>query len=196
MSEETLVSIVDEAIHHAERLEEGLTIMVGIRDRSVGIALKRANYKIAALQNSIAVAEGRAVVASATLMELAGWKAHLSLEEYLDEEFKLLGVVPHVRHLYPICDVVGLPRAVTIASITPINVETMESVISAIECGHRRMGSPRSPSMAIYMKQQLEADGCAGIAVCDYRDQFSRKRGRLISKGRLLKALRNGGLRR
>lgn len=196
MSEETLVSIVDEAIHHAERLEEGLTIMVGIRDRSVGIALKRANYKIAALQNSIAVAEGRAVVASATLMELAGWKAHLSLEEYLDEEFKLLGVVPHVRHLYPICDVVGLPRAVTIASIDPINIESMQYAISAIEILYGRMGSKQSRSVSSFMKQQLEADGCAGIAVCDYRDQFSRKRGRLISKGRLLKALRNGGLRR
>ena len=120
----------------------------------------------------------------------------LSLQDYLVEEFKLLGVKPHVCHIRPIRDVAGLPRAVTIASVDPINIESMQYAISAIEILYGRMGSKQSQSVASFMKQQLEADGCAGIAICDYRDQFSRKRGRLISEGRLLMALRSGGLRR
>lgn len=33
----------------------------------------------------------------------------------------------------------------------------------------------------------LHARGICGAAICDWRDQFSRKRGRIIAKGRLLK---------
>ena len=39
-------------------LEEELARAVHLRDRSTGVALKRVNYRIAQLQNAIAVAEG------------------------------------------------------------------------------------------------------------------------------------------
>ena len=172
-------------------LEEELATLVRLREYSVGVDLKRVNYRIAKLQNAIAVADKRQAVAP----ELAGTKAHLSLEEYLDEEFWLMHVNPHIAHIMPIRDIGVLPRAVTIASIDPINIESMQYAISAIEILYGRMGSKQSQSVASFMKQQLEADGCAGIAICDYRDQFSRKRGQLISEGRLLKALRAEGSR-
>lgn len=41
----------------------------------------------------------------------------------------------------------------------------------------------------------LRKRGIYGIAICDNRDQFSRKRGRIIAKGRLLKHLRAQDLR-
>lgn len=164
-------------------LEGELTALVHIRERSVGIALKKANFMIAALQNTIAIADKKAVIA----LEL---RAHLSLEEHLDEEFRVMRVTSYVVHIRPIASTAGLPRAVTIASVDPINVDTMRHAISAIEWAYRRGGCPRSQSIASFMKQQLEADGCVGVAVCGYRDQFSRKRGRIIAKGRLFKLLR------
>jgi len=172
-------------------LEQELAAMVAIHDRSVGMDFRRVNYKIAKIQNAIAVSDRLATVASKAVLELACGKAHLSLEEYLDIEFNLLGVTPHIAHIrQAIAHTAGFPRAVTIASVDPINVATMKHVLFAIEMTYWRTGRPRSQSIASYMKQQLEADGCAGIAVCDYRDQFSRKRGRIIAKGRLFKLLR------
>ena len=194
MSEETLVSIVDEAIHHAERLEEGLTIMVGIRDRSVGIALKRANYKIAALQNSIAVAEGRAVVASATLMELAGWKAHLSLEDYLAEEFKLLNVNVRVRHILPDRYVRDIPcqsvSAVTVAYIGHLPEGKIRDILSDVEllCWRDPI---RASTMIDEIYMRLNVLGFPGVAVCT--TPKSKLVRRIISEGKLLKALRAEG---
>ena len=173
-------------------LEEELARAVHLRDRSTGVALKRVNYRIAQLQNAIAVADGRAAVASVTILELvSGTKAHLSLEDYLDEEFRLLGVEPYIYHIQPIEPLPhGAVRAVTIASVAAINVEAVRGDLTSIEMLYWRLGRRRSQSIASFMKQQLEGDGYAGIAICDYRDQFSRKRGRIIAKGRLLKALR------
>lgn len=177
-------------------LEKELSVMVDIRERSVGIDLKRVNYKIAKLQNAIAVRDRGAPVADSAILELICGSGHLSLEAHLDEEFGLMRMKPYVYHIQPINEYSeGLPRAVTIASIDPVNVETMRNVLSGIEWAYRKIRHPRSQSVASFMKQQLEADGCAGIAVCDYRDQFSRKRGRIIAKGRLLRYLRRCGRR-
>jgi len=177
----------------AMSLEEELATMVRLREYSVGVDLKRVNYRISGLQNAIAVADKRQAVAP----ELAGTKAHLSLEAYLDEEFRLLGVAPYIYHIQPIHDIYppGSPRAVTIASVAPINVEAVRNSLFSIEMLYWRLGRRRSQSIASFMKQQLEADGCVGIAICDYRDQFSRKRGRIIVKGRLFKLLRKEGSR-
>jgi hypothetical protein len=40
------------------------------------------------------------------------------------------------------------------------------------------------------MLKGLHASDIHGVAICDWRDQFSRKRGRVIAKGRLLKYLK------
>jgi hypothetical protein len=48
------------AMSHDERvaeLEALLEVLVGIRERSVGLSLKRTNYRIAEVQNEIRVAE-------------------------------------------------------------------------------------------------------------------------------------------
>ena len=175
-------------------LEKKLATMVSLRDRSVGVDLRRANYAVARLESDIRIEATRRTVVHGQ----AGTKAHLSLEEYLDEEFWLLGVELYIYHIQPIePHPHGAVRAVTIASVAAINVEAVRSSLFSIEMLYWRLGRRRSQSIASFMKQQLEqqleADGCAGIAVCDYRDQFSRKRGRIIAKGRLRKVLRAEG---
>lgn len=112
------------------------------------------------------------------------WRGQLPLEDYLDIEFSLLRVTPHIVHIRAHTEVVGFPSAVTLATVEPVDVGAVRYSLGVIEDGDG------CKSMASRMKQVLESDGSAGVAVCDYRDQFSRKRGRIIAKGRLLKLLR------
>lgn len=114
----------------------------------------------------------------------------MNLEEYLDEEYRLLRVTPYVCHIQPLNQIPGRPRAVTIVTTYQINKEAVRRGLQSIETNHRRSGPPYQQSLASYTKESLEMDGCAGVAVCDYRDQFNRQRGRIIAKGRLFKLLR------
>lgn len=167
----------------AMSLEDELVVMVGIRNRSVGMDLKRANYRLAQLQNAIAVADMRKTVPVL--------KAHLSLEEYLDEEFRIMGVTPHITHI-------KLPQesyyiAVTVAS--RYHVPYPDQV--------RWLGRVFAEAPRAKMKSNLGtfilnayAEGGFGVALCHYLDSFNRQRGRIIAKGRLLKVLRKEGLKR
>jgi len=115
----------------------------------------------------------------------------MDLEKYLDEEFRLLKVEPHIMHIRAHTGGRELPSAVTLATVDPLNIKTVGLVLFHLETiyyGDEDLQKTRS--LASFMKQRLEEDGCAGVAVCDYRDQFSRKRGRIIAKGRLFKLLR------
>ena len=108
----------------------------------------------------------------------------MKLEDYLDEEFKLLGVTPHITHL-------RLPEdsyftVVTVASKFQMaypDVFTRLSVILANAHVKKRS------DLGTYLIQEF--DKCEnGVALCHHLDQFNRERGRIIAKGRLLKALR------
>jgi hypothetical protein len=103
----------------------------------------------------------------------------MKLEDYLDEEFKLLGVEVRVRHLLPDKYVKGAVSAVTIATVGNIDL-------------NRVMWNWRDPNvynrrMAYIMCSRI-SEVYPGVAVC--RTPKSKKTRRIIAKGRLLKALR------
>lgn len=49
--------------------------------------------------------------------------------------------------------------------------------------------------MATRLKTTLESQDLYGIAICDTRDPYSKKRGRIIAKGRLFCHLKGRGLK-
>jgi carbamoylphosphate synthase small subunit len=49
--------------------------------------------------------------------------------------------------------------------------------------------------MATRLKTGLESQNIYGIAICDTRDQYNKKRGRIIAKGRLFCHLKGRGLK-
>jgi len=115
-------------------------------------------------------------------------KAHLSQEEYLDEEFRLMHVEPHITHLKQPEDCYY--SAVTVASrdevffrnaLAVCYAEAYESKNAKHKLGERIINAFR------------ERD--CGVALCHHLDQFNRKRGRIIAKGRLFKLMRKEGLR-
>lgn len=108
----------------------------------------------------------------------------MKLEDYLDEEFKLLGVTPHITHL-------KLPEdsyfpVVTVASKFQMAYPDVSKRLWVILANaHTKKRSDRGT----YLIQEFNK--CEnGVALCHHLDQFNRKRGRIIAKGRLLKALR------
>jgi hypothetical protein len=107
----------------------------------------------------------------------------MDLEARLDEELGLLGVTPHITHLrgtfwsyYP---------AVTVATIDKEHYTTLDSTLSII---YRHACEKKSNIGTVAV--DMWAERRAGVALCHYLDNFSRKRGRIIAKGRLLKILR------
>lgn len=110
----------------------------------------------------------------------------MNQEEYLAEEFGLLGVKPHITHLKQDSDcvysfvTVAAPRYELYRDLRTALLEIyLEGAIS------RKTGSALD---ALIVKRFAEF-GC-GVAPCHAADNFSRKRGRIMSKGRLLKLLR------
>jgi hypothetical protein len=160
----------------AMSLEDELAVVVGIRDQSVGMDLKRVNHKIAELQNAIAVADMRKAVPVL--------KAHLSLEEYLDEEFRIVGATPHITHI-------KLPQesyytVVTVASRYHISYPDQVRWLGMVFADAR----VKKSNLGTFVLNAY-VEGGFGVALCHYLDSFNRQRGRIIAKGRLLKALRN-----
>ena len=113
----------------------------------------------------------------------------MNLEEYLDEEFGLLGVDVRVRHLLPDRYVKGHVSAVTFAYVNPIDEEQITDVLDMIEVEYE-YGIPwtRNRSMRQAMIPEIRALGYRGFAVCG--TPKSKKTRRIIAKGRLLKVLR------
>ena len=109
------------------------------------------------------------------------------LEDRIDKELERMNVS---TRLYHITDVVGMARAITIAvdgSWKGIDVPAL--VLQVVEyCRNQNdlLGFRFFPRLTA----QLHAEGLSGISICDRRDAFSRKRGRIIAKGRLLKHLK------
>jgi len=183
MKRESLSSIVDIAIHAAEDLENELSMLISTRERSVGMDLKRVNYRIAGVQNSIAVVDKRRAVAP----ELA--KAHLTQEEYLDEEFRLMHVEPHITHLKLSED--SYYSVVTVATEDRLPYIIISKTLNKIYAeGYR---SKRRDLGAFLIDAFTECH--CGVALCHHKDQFNRERGRIIAKGRLFKLMRKEGVR-
>jgi hypothetical protein len=113
------------------------------------------------------------------------------LEARIDMELKHRGVKPYVYHFNDHSwKEGGNPHrmwafgGVTIATHNPDRV-----VVEAMVLEEQR-NCAIFHSAAKDTLVGLRKRGIYGISICDNRDQFSRKRGRIIAKGRLLKHLK------
>jgi hypothetical protein len=113
------------------------------------------------------------------------------LEARIDAEFERRGVKPYVYHFNDHSRKEGgNPHriwafgGVTIATHNP-NRATIEGLVLEEQRTCGIFYNAAKDTLA-----GLHKRGIYGIAICDNRDQFSRKRGRIIAKGRLLKQLK------
>ena len=108
-------------------------------------------------------------------------------EEKLDKEFERIGVKPWIYHfvgnVYPY-------RAITVAMgnkgiIVPFDWENILALIKSAIDYVAVYEHNRTTKFIKYLEKEN-----VYVAVCDIKDEFSRKLGRVIAKGRLLKHLR------
>lgn len=120
------------------------------------------------------------------------------LEQKIDKALEELGVRPYMYHIRAYGEgyqrrILGSFNAITIADVqyqTTANVE--HDVCEVMEdLANARMVYGNSINPATWVMDELRAFDYYGVAICDNRDNFSRKRGRIIAKGRLLKYLRS-----
>lgn len=120
-----------------------------------------------------------------------------TLEHKVDKELADLGVKPYVYHIRAYGEgsrrkILGSFNAITIADLQrqpTVDVEhDVGEVMESLANARMMYGSSIHP--ATWIIKELHEIGYHGVAICDNRDNFSRKRGRIIAKGRLLKHLR------
>ena len=106
-------------------------------------------------------------------------KMKSKLEKVLDEEFERIGIKPHIYHFFGICPY----NAITIATNTEYTYEEILKIIT-----HSIASTFCLSNDVAACKAEIEKQ-FGGIAICNNSDQFNRKLGRTIAKGRLLKYL-------
>lgn len=119
------------------------------------------------------------------------------LEQKIDKELENLGIHVWVYHIRAYGEgsqrrILGSFNSITIADVQhKLTSDIERDVGEAIENLIReRMMHGVDIHPATFVMKVLREFGYYGIAICDRRDNFSRKRGRIIAKGRLLKHLR------
>jgi len=122
-----------------------------------------------------------------------------TLEYKVDKELAELGIRPYVYHIRAYDEgssqrkLLRMFNGITIVDIkqglsTDVEVDVYR-LIGELESKLKKFArSDLHP--ATWMMIELRKLGYYGVAICDRRDNFSRKRGRIIAKGRLLKYLR------
>lgn len=120
------------------------------------------------------------------------------LEQKIDKELADLGVKPCVYHIRAYGEgsqrrILGRFNGITIVDLQRQPIADVEhDVGDAIEgLANARMMYGSSIHPATFIMTELRGLAYHGVAICDNRDNFSRKRGRIIAKGRLLKYLRS-----
>ena len=115
-------------------------------------------------------------------------------ERRVDAELERIGVRPYVYHIMDTgeaCDFRMPFEAITIA--LPER-EPYEKVVEIVDRAIARAFCFTSCLYNIGVASQtlnaFRSEGVPGVAICDPRDNFSRARGRIIAKGRLLKQLK------
>lgn len=102
-------------------------------------------------------------------------------EREADLGLKQLGVIPriyHIRkHIWPF------------AGVTIVTAD-QEGSFSAVKKMVQKEISMYTQNKATKTKKDLNDLGIFGVAICDVRDQYNKKRGRTIAKGRLWKHLK------
>lgn len=107
----------------------------------------------------------------------------MNQEQKLDAEFAKFGMRPYIYHYR---EAVKPFSAVTI--VAPSHSEyTFANLACFVRSGIE--GARRNTCPTSYLLYYLAGVGIHGVAICDRRDNFSRRRGRVIAKGRLLKYL-------
>ena len=111
------------------------------------------------------------------------------LEARLNKEFEAMDVKVYVYHIRD----VKMFEGITIATEIKQDMIALSQMIEGLDfrCRIKSMGVYRIKMPAAWMRKELAKRGIHGVAICAYRDQFSRKRGRIIAKGRLLKAMQH-----
>lgn len=104
-------------------------------------------------------------------------------EKLADARLKQLGVTPRIYHFEKDT---GPFTAITIAD-TRWSWDEMRRIIDFILSSVISRFEHERSSM---MRQELRDRHIYGVAICDYRDQLNRQRGRTIAKGRLWKHLK------
>ena len=112
------------------------------------------------------------------------------LEARLNREFEAMDVKVYVYHIR---DRVKMFDGITITTEIKQDAAALSQMITALDmkCNISSMLTDQVKTPATWMRKELAKRGFYGIALCDRRDRFSRKRGRIIAKGRLLKTLRH-----
>jgi hypothetical protein len=102
-------------------------------------------------------------------------------ERKADLGLKQLGVTPriyHIReHMWPF------------AGVTIVTAD-QEGSFSAVKTMVQKEISMHTLNKATKTKKNLNDLGIYGVAICDVHDEYNKKRGRTIAKGRLLKHLK------
>ena len=102
------------------------------------------------------------------------------IEHKIDMELEKLGVKTYIYHIR---EYVWPFSGVTIA--LPNRDNSYKEVYELVRGRGAYIFEPASQ-----LKSRLEAAVVVGIAICDGRDQYNKRIGRIIAKGRLLKALK------
>lgn len=122
------------------------------------------------------------------------------LEQKLDKEFEDLGIHPYVYHIraynegLQLRKLLRLFNGITIADPRKMaTVDVEHDVGELIEDLKEKLRAfdRADPHPVRSMIAELRAFDYYGVAICDRRDNFSRKQGRIIAKGRLLKYFRS-----
>jgi len=111
------------------------------------------------------------------------------VEEKLDSEFEELGVKPRVYHFTE-----GIAPFNAITIVDDNKNWTWKTMRGSLDNAFTReylwLRGYSPATRFIFALKQMHL---YGVAICDHRDQFNRKLGRIIAKGRLLKHLKNKG---
>lgn len=110
------------------------------------------------------------------------------LEERIDGALAQMGVTAHITHLKQPDD--GYYSYVTIATPKYEEYRDLSIALSTIYLEGSIRHKTGSNLDALIVSRFAEFD--AGASPCHSADNFSRKRGRIIAKGRLLKLLKRG----
>jgi len=104
------------------------------------------------------------------------------VEKVLDEEFEAMEIKPRVYHFTGVT--AKLFGGITVVDNSDLSWNGIHNVLDTIFYSNR-IALHEGHSPASRMRRLLQERGIYGIAICDNRDPYSKKRGREIAKGRL-----------
>lgn len=105
------------------------------------------------------------------------------IEERLDKEFEKMEIKPYIYHF-----VEGIEPFAAITIVEAMRY-SWNNIKDIVDTAMKNAKSLRHNKASEVIRSLHYAD-IYGVAICDRRDQFNRKLGRVIAKGRLLKHLK------